>query len=198
MFRKQRGSEFYGTGIIKNLIAGNIDNISPLINEIGNDKQVLNVDRQTKVHKDLGKNHFEDYQNESVDKGNGEEKEELSLEEALKYLEANPNENLDFDDDGKGDFNFGSKVNNEKSALTGELLGNENQLSENPVQSVMKDASANNELMDQPKSNPLEINTDLKLNNTDTMKDSSIKASDMLTIGGGVLALALMAFSKNM
>ena len=198
MFRKQRGSEFYGTGIIKNLIAGNIDNISPLINEIGNDKQVLNVDRQTKVHKDLGKNHFEDYQNESVDKGNGEEKEELSLEEALKYLEANPNENLDFDDDGKGDFNFGSKVTNEKSALTGELLGNENQLSENPVQSVMKDASANNELMDQPKSNPLEINTDLKLNNTDTLKDSSIKASDMLTIGGGVLALALMAFSKNM
>ena len=208
MFRT-RGNEFYGSGVIKNTAAPNIDAIQSLIGERSVDKDPIRINPQIKVHKNLAPNYYKDYMNESIDNTNFEEREDYNLNEAAEFLEPQPNENLDFDGNGQPDYSYGSGTLGGKHAEdaedAGELIHDgeekieEHSIKEAPKHEIIKEAVANKELMDEPKSNPMEVNKDVKLNTTDTRTNrQTLGMADGVVMGAGALAMALMVMGRNL
>ena len=202
---RSRDMNFYGSGVIKNTMAPDLDSREPLINQREVHKDAIHIRDNIKVHPTMGKNYYKDYMNDSVDNLNYNERESIQINDSVQYLEALPNEDYDFDGDGQTDFEYSSgelegiQANHSEEAgekiEKGEEIIEEKSTKEIPKHEIIKDVKANNELMDEEKN--INGNKDLRLNNIDARTDDSIKLSDMITIGSGSLALAMMLMGKS-
>tara|TARA_R110001592_G_scaffold274201_3_gene541183 strand:+ start:1632 stop:2237 length:606 start_codon:yes stop_codon:yes gene_type:complete len=198
--------DIYGYGVIKNTIAPDRDSQPMLAGQRTVDKDPIYTNDHLKVNKSIGVNYYKDYMNEPISETNYEERDALHMDDAIDYLEAMPNINLDMDGDGEPDQIQGEGIiNNAKAAEFSEQIQEQE---DEPVQVVeeksikfaepiVADVESVAQLAHVDKKNPLEVNKDNKLNTLDTIKNSQIKASDILTMGAGGLALALMAFGRN-
>ena len=203
---RSRDMDFYGSGVIMNTMRPSLDERKPLIHQREVHKDPIRIAPDIKVHPTLGKNYIKDFQEESIDKLNYDERDELQLNQAIDYLEAQPNEDFDFDGDGQTDFVYSEGELRGKQAEHADEVGEmieegenkieEKSIEEAPKHEIIKDVKANEELKDEPKE-ILNGNKDVRLNNIDARSNESIKLSDMLTIGTGSLALAMMLMGNN-
>jgi len=202
----RRGEEFYGFGIIQNTSDPGLDDRERMMNEMGGDKQPIYISGKTKVNKDMGKNYYKDYLDEKVSDLNFEERRELNFDEAVEFMEPQANEDLDFDGDGDADMDYGAGTLQgmvaDKAEEAGEdIQQGEIQMEAKPVNKAHQEkpiVESERVLQGQEKQQTMEVNKDIKLKNSDTTKDSSIKMSDGLIMGAGGLALALMIMGRNM
>ena len=197
--------QIYGTGVIRNTIIPDLTNSAgPLIREVGNDKSVIAQDAHIKVDPKIGKNYYKDYMNQAISKMNTEEQKKVNIEEGSRYMEEVENLNLDFDGDGQNDFDFGKglKVDNPQSVETQEELVaepsaiQEKSIVKPEVEKVDKESVSDLKHIEEGPT--LEGNKDIKLNNVDTQKGTTISINDMVQMGGGALALGMMLLSKNL
>ncbi len=202
----RRGEEFYGFGIIQNTSDPGLDDRERMMNEMGGDKQPIYISGKTKVNKDMGKNYYKDYLDEKVSDLNFEERRELNFDEAVEFMEPQANEDLDFDGDGDGDMEYGSgilqgAVADKAEEAAEDIQQGEIQMEAKPVNEAHQEKpiiESERVLQGQQKQQTMEGNKDIKLKNSDTTKDSTIKMSDGLIMGAGGLALALMIMGRNM
>jgi len=202
----RRGEEFYGFGIIQNTSDPGLDDRERMMNEMGGDKQPIYISGKTKVNKDMGKNYYKDYLDEKVSDLNFEERRELNFDEAVEFMEPQANEDLDFDGDGDGDMEYGSgilqgAVADKAEEAAEDIQQGEIQMEAKPVNVAHQEKpimESERVLQGQQKQQTMEGNKDIKLKNSDTTKDSTIKMSDGLIMGAGGLALALMIMGRNM
>jgi len=202
----RRGEEFYGFGIIQNTSDPGLDDRERMMNEMGGDKQPIYISGKTKVNKDMGKNYYKDYLDEKVSDLNFEERRELNFDEAVEFMEPQANEDLDFDGDGDADMDYGAgtlqgMVADKAEEAAEDIQQGEIQMEAKPVNEAHQEKpiiESERVLQGQQKQQTMEGNKDIKLKNSDTTKDSTIKMSDGLIMGAGGLALALMIMGRNM
>ena len=98
-------SSIYGNGVIRSTVTPNL-NILPMFNEQGGEKDVIYQKDNIKVDPKIGKNYYKDYMDQTVSKMNNEERKQVNFQESVRYMEEMENSNLDFDGDGKPDFDM--------------------------------------------------------------------------------------------
>jgi len=195
--------EMYGVGILNNLVAVGKNSMLPLKEERV-DKQMIYTDPKLKVDPNKGTNYFKQFMDEPTSKLNYDQQEDLHLEQGMTYLESLPNINLDYDLDGKPDFQYGETVNAKKE----EEEYNENVVNDDMPVEPIKEKSVEVKDVEKPIIESVEKlmhnddntneqpNRDEKLNNTNT-GGFNISASEGVIIGSGLLASLLVMFGRN-
>ena len=194
----------YGSGVIRSTITPNLD-ILPMFNEVGGEKDVIYQNDNIKVDPKIGKNYYKDFMEHTVSKMNNEERKRVNFENSVKYMEEAENSNLDFDGDGKEDFDMsvGVKVSNEKSIEVQEEIANPAEIEEKStvkveVEKTDIEPTAKLEHIDDKKSSALDENKDKPMKDTDTQKQSVMSISDMVNLGSGALALGAILLGRNL
>ena len=195
--------EMYGVGILNNLVAVGKNSMLPLRDE-RIDKEMIYTDAKLKVDKNKGTNYFKQYMNDPTSKLNYDQQEDLHLQEGMDYLESLPNINLDYDLDGKPDFQYGEALNakKEEENYSEDVVDDDQPVEPIKEKSVeVKDVEkpiieSTAKLMHTDDNTNEQPNRDDKLKNTDTGK-FNISMGEGVIIGSGLLASALMVFGRN-
>lgn len=196
----QRGEEFYGSGIITNTVPANLDSIKVLKHERNVTKEPIRIPANQKVNKVLGQNYYKDYLKESTDEQNYDEAQQLHFQQAINFIEPVENQNLDFDGDGNPDMDYGDGIIN--SLMGEDLEEEEQQIKEKSIKEKVNEKpiiESERQLQGQQKQPTMEGNKDNKLKNTDNRTNKEVmRMGDMVALGAGALAVAMMVMSKNM
>ena len=201
-----RGEEFYGSGIIQNTVPQNLDSVNVLKHERNVTKEPIRVDGKEKVNKIRGDNYYKDYMKEPLNKQNYGKRDDVHFDEAVNYLEPAENQNLDFDGDGNEDLSYGAGLlqglmGEAAAEVAEEIQEGEDKLEEKSIKEVAKEKpiiEGERVLQGQEKQPTMEGNKDVKLKNTDTTTNKEMKMGDMVSMGAGALAVAMMLMGKNM
>ena len=193
----------YGYGILNNLVAVGKNSMLPLKEE-RTDKQMIYTDAKLKVDPIKGTNYFKEYMNDPTSKQNFDQQEDHHLEEGMTYLESLPNINLDYDNDGVPDHQYGEPLSasSEEEDYDEDVVNDdmpveplkEKSLEVKDVEKPIIESTA--KLMHNDDNSNVQPNRDEKLKNTDTGK-FNISMSEGVIMGSGLLASALMLFGRN-
>tara|TARA_R110001606_G_scaffold240904_1_gene388917 strand:- start:534 stop:1145 length:612 start_codon:yes stop_codon:yes gene_type:complete len=197
-------SSIYGNGVIRSTVTPNL-NILPMFDEQGGEKEVIYKKDNIKVDPKIGKNYYKDYMNQTVSKMNNEERKQINFEESVRYLEEMENSNLDFDGDGKPDFDMsgGVKINNSKSIEVQEEIQKPADIDEKStvkaeVEKPDIENTAELDHIDDKKSSGLDENKDKPMNTIDTQKGTVMSINDMINMGSGAIALGAILLGRNL
>jgi len=203
--------EFYGFGIVQRSPV-NLDSrpMEMMKGGIRCDKQPITYPVHEKVNKNF-KNHYTDYLNESIDSLNFEERADDQLDRGLSFAEAAPNENFDYDGDGRPDLDLNNYYlpNDKKSAEVADDFVVENPEKEEEPQQKIEEKSTKvieapvvekeSELQsdEQQKPKTFEKNQNDLKSVTANLKDKTIMSSDGILVGLGGLALGMMLMGRS-
>ena len=197
-------SSIYGNGVIRSTVTPNL-NILPMFDEVGGEKEVIYKKDNIKVDPKIGKNYYKDFMDQTVSKMNNEERKQVNFEDSVRYMEEIENSNLDFDGDGKPDFDMtgGVKINNSKSIEVQEEIQKPADIDEKStvkaeVEKVDIEPTAELEHIDDKKSSGLDENKDKPMLDTDTQKGTIMSVNDMINLGSGAIALGAILLGRNL
>lgn len=202
--------EFYGYGVVqRRAVTLDMPPMAMTKGGIRCDKQPISYPPHEKVNKNY-KNYYTDYLNESIDSLNFDERAEDQLARGLDFAENNPNENFDYDGDGRPDLDLNnySLPNDIKSAEVADELVVENpEREEEPQQKIEEKSTIVTEApvvekegelqsIEQQKPKTYETPKNELKTVTATINDKSIMSSDGILPALGGLALGLLFMSR--
>mgnify|MGYP003647795725 CR=1 FL=1 len=176
-----------------------------MFNEQGGEKDVIYQKDNIKVDPKIGKNYYKDYMDQTVSKMNNEERKQVNFQESVRYMEEMENSNLDFDGDGKPDFDMtgGVNINNSKSIEVQEEIQKPADIDEKStvkaeVEKPDIEPTAELKHIDDKKSSELDENKDKPMKTVDTQKGTVMSISDYVNMGSGALALGAILLGRNL
>ena len=205
-----KGENYYGFGIIQATPMDNLDAQGDMImdNRGGNPclKEEIRTDQKLKVDKNKGKNYYSDYLNEPISKLNFDERQEYNMDEGVRMVNEAENQNLDFDEDGVMDYKIPTTiVNNKKAEEVKEQLEEPPEALPDKAEPVIKESHlqdpVNPETAKVFGGEQAETKTYEKAQNelesvTANISDNKIRTSEMIQMGAGAMALAMLVMSR--
>ena len=207
-------SDYWGNGIILNTAPPNLNSVMNMAMPKGGnhcEKEELIYRPHEKVQKNAP-NYLKEYMTGPISQYNYEQAEDKNLTMGLDYLEGVENANLDYDGDGRLDFNLmdmrlpvNAKAEDVIEKLTEAPDNVEQPLPADPPKAVIKDTGP--EHVEVIRGEKKILQNEIEINKTETpqnelksvtanKRDKTLSTADMVTMGVGGMALAAMIFGR--